>query len=132
MGGEHAPESTVNILLQPKLDLLFIFCILFALTWLIIKPIVVKSSLANKYRKVLLEWKNNPTVFISLLKKQKIVPKEIWDQDFILGNRNAPIQIIAVLNPYCIFCKKVHFELNILLLEIPPTLTPSYQGALTP
>jgi len=99
---------TVNVLY-------FVFAFLIAATWFLVKRVVLKASEASKNNIELLQWKRNPKIFLSLLNRQKYVNVIHWDNDLIMGNPDAPVQLMAVCNPYCGPCAKTHKELTELI-----------------
>ncbi len=104
------PISIAQIISIPIVSL-FVICFFISLTWLLIKPFVLQSNYVEGINKHLLRWKNNPVVLSTLLKQQQKVNTNPWNNDFLLGEATAPIQIISVLNPYCNACEKEYDEL---------------------
>jgi hypothetical protein len=97
----------------------FVICFLLAILWLIIKPFIIKANDNKKIADQLLRWKRNPILFITLLKQQRKINNELWEDEFVLGNPKAPIQLIVVLNPYCKACEKEHEEIKKIVLSLP-------------
>jgi uncharacterized membrane protein len=63
--------------------------------------------------------KNSPEVFKHLLRQQRRVDFTRFDQDIVIGNRNAKVQIIFVSNFYCHPCKVEHVEASLLVRLYP-------------
>lgn len=59
--------------------------------------------------------KNSPEVFNFLLRQQKKVDFTTVVQEMVIGNRNAPVQIIFVSNLYCTPCKVMHEEASLIV-----------------
>jgi uncharacterized membrane protein len=61
------------------------------------------------------KWKLNGELFMSQWKHERKVDVEIWENDLLLGNPDAPVQITVACNPYCWPCAKAHGQLDDLL-----------------
>jgi protein-disulfide isomerase len=58
------------------------------------------------------KWKNDGNLFLTQWKDQRIVDTSVWENDLIIGNPVAPLQITVACNPYCKPCAKAHKELD--------------------
>lgn len=70
----------------------------------------------------LLKWKRDPVVFLSLLYKQPRISVVPWRDDMIIGNPQAPLQILVGCNPYCNPCAIAHKHLEELADTYPNLL----------
>lgn len=92
-----------------------ITCLSIASSWFFAKPIIMKANEVEKTRKQIIRWKNSIYLFWSVLKSQKKIDPQLWDDDFILGNKESPIKLIVALNPYCLACAREYKQLMDLL-----------------
>lgn len=65
------------------------------------------------------KWKKDASLFIAQWKTQPECNNEIWENDIIVGNAEAPIRITVACNPFCTPCAKAHFTLDNLLEKYP-------------
>ena len=94
-----------------------ISCTAIASIWFFIKPSIIKAGEVDVARKQISSWKNNVQLFQTLLHQQKHIDTTIWDDDFVLGNREALIVMIVAMNPYCRTCGK-EYEVLANLIKI--------------
>lgn len=87
--------------------------------WLLLKPSLLKNRDLEPKSKELTRLKANPTIFESLLVKQKQIIQNPEGLGIILGNPNATNKIIKVCNPYCGPCSKAHPILEEILHDNP-------------
>lgn len=85
------------------------------LVWYTIKPSLQKLQKAKAERREYMRVKFNKDIFDTLLKKQKQLSYTTDDLGIVLGNPNAPHELIKVCNPYCGPCSKAHPEIEKLL-----------------
>ncbi|MES2652543.1 MAG: thioredoxin domain-containing protein [Bacteroidota bacterium] len=78
------------------------------LTWSIIKPILLKATLAEPLKQQLQKFKYNSDLFRQALQSQVkySITEEIMP--IVLGNPNAETVITMVSNPFCAPCAKAH------------------------
>lgn len=101
--------STADLL---KISVAFIFPVI---TWLLIKPNLLKLNLGKKKEIELSKLKKSEEIFIPLLEKQKkVIPAT--GLGIVLGNRAATNTLIKVCNTYCGPCSKAHPKLEQLLI----------------
>jgi uncharacterized membrane protein len=81
----------------------------------IINQYLDKINKLNNYKINLTKWQRNPFLFINHLNAQRQIDYQIWENDLIIGNRNAKIKILYVSNPYCSPCAETHFVFEELL-----------------
>lgn len=77
------------------------------------------SQTANQFK----SWKQDASLFVSQWKEQPLVDTSTWENDLIIGNPSAPLQIIVACNPYCGPCAKAHEKLDELVERFPEQLS---------
>ena len=93
-------------------------CLLLSGTWLLIKPLVAKAEENKKIRDRFLKLKRIPSIFVTVLKQQRSVAfNEPAQARIVLGNRDAPLQLLAVINPYCRACASEYPKIHQLLTK---------------
>lgn len=99
----------------PLLSLLVIsVCV--AATWLFFKPWLAMMEQNKRVRLMLTKWKRNTDFFRALLKEQRTVTDpEPWENEFVLGDPQAPLQLICVMGPFCPICANEYPHLSRLL-----------------
>ncbi|HEY4109129.1 thioredoxin domain-containing protein [Puia sp.] len=91
---------------------------LFALFTLCLLPVkrLVKVNTANKFKlQELKRWKLDGGLFIDQWKQGRTIDASIWQNDLLLGDAEAPLQITVACNPYCGPCAREHARLDELL-----------------
>ena len=91
------------------------FCICLSSTWLLIKPLLILAGETINTRKRLRIWKQNPALFTALLSTSPAVDDTIWENDFVLGNRQASLQLTVAMSLLCPSCKREYTWLRQLL-----------------
>ena len=86
-----------------------------AVTWFLIKPLLLQAQDAKRKKRELLKFKYDPRIFETLLLKQKRIAAQVTGLGISLGNPNATNTIIKVCNPYCGPCAKAHPMIDELL-----------------
>jgi hypothetical protein len=81
-------------------------------SWLVIKSIISELENGKNSKTNILKFKRDQRIFKPFFESQRKIKNEIWDDDLVLGNRNAPINIIVACNPYCQPCAFTHKELE--------------------
>ncbi len=86
------------------------------LTWYYLKPLISEHKSLKNDKIENNRFKRNFEVFDSLLQKSPQLDTYI-DKDIgiVLGNPEAPIEIVLVTNPFCRYCKPVHQHIHNLL-----------------
>lgn len=95
-----------------------IFISVFIMMAFILLPIkkLIKVNSRNKFELAeLKKWKMDGDLFINQWKQEASVNITIWQDDLLLGNPDAPLQITVACNPYCAPCAKAHTQLDNLL-----------------
>lgn len=91
------------------------FAVLFlgvVLTWMYLKPILVKKDDYYNYKRNLKKIKNNPAIFGSLLSQSKMITNPVQGLGISIKSESARYHVLKVCNPYCDPCAKVHPELE--------------------
>ncbi len=83
--------------------------------WYLIKPLILRIDEKKKINNNMLKWKRDPDLFLHHLYAQPKIDTTLWDDELIFGNKNAPIQIMVICNPYCGPCAKSHKHIEELL-----------------
>ncbi len=87
-----------------------------AATWLFFKPWLATMEQNKRIRSMLTKWKRNTDFFWALLKEQRTaVDNDPWENEFVLGDPQAPLQLICVMGPYCPICASEYPFLSRLL-----------------
>jgi hypothetical protein len=94
-------------------------CLLAAACWFAVPPIMAKAAAADNLRRQNLRWKKDGGLFLAMLQKQRVVDATVWENDFVLGNSDAPIKMVEAVNLYCPACAGQHRQLSQLLAENP-------------
>jgi uncharacterized membrane protein len=85
------------------------------LSWQLVKPFLLNMQIADSLKRSYLRIKFNPSVFETLLDRQKKTSVSIEGIGIDLGNQNASNSIIKVCNPFCDPCSMAHPEIEKLL-----------------
>ena len=86
-----------------------------ALLWLLSKPLLQKKEDYKDLELAHLKFTRNPTLFSKVLESSKPITTTINVNEIVIGNTNAPLEIILITNPLCHFCKKAHQIIDSLL-----------------
>jgi len=108
-------SSVVPVATDAKLiavGLLFIVCLCLASLWIRVKPLAEKARSVESMRRQMRTWKKNFRLFVTLLRSQPAIGHEAWENEMVLGNPDAPLQIIAVIGLYCQMCKIEYAQLS--------------------
>lgn len=86
------------------------------LFWISLKPILQKSQQVQTLINDLRRFKNNPELFLNLLRKQEEMQFVAPNMNtVILGNSTAEHTITMVTNPFCQPCARTHKQIDKLL-----------------
>lgn len=82
--------------------------------WFISRPFLERSALVNELSKIANTFRKDEQLFLTLLHQQHTVsvPPQL---PVVLGNPDAPFEIMVVSNPLCTPCAKTHQQLNTLM-----------------
>jgi uncharacterized membrane protein/protein-disulfide isomerase len=125
MGGGSTEKDLVNHFLQGNLlpsILMFGISLVLASAWFLMKTALLAAGEVKATKKKLSLFKKNPIVFKALLKGQPTTNTDGWEDDFLLGERIAPTQLMVALNPYCPPCAREYEEILKLLKMFPGSL----------
>lgn len=112
------PNFSINIGAESLLLVAFSF-LLPATAWGIYKQKIQQYDSAENEHIKALRFKRMPEVFLSLLQQQRQVDITPWEDDIVLGNPQASLQLMVACNPYCGPCAKAHKEMEELLFSYP-------------
>lgn len=94
------------------------FVVLFFILALVLLPIkqLIKTNKQNQLKLAeLKKWKADAELFNILLYNQQQVDTVVWENDLVIGKKNAPVLITVACNPYCGPCAQAHKQLDDLL-----------------
>jgi uncharacterized membrane protein len=95
--------------------ILIAMVIVLAFILLPIKQLIVINSINHLKAIELKKWKLDADLFIRQWQQEEQVDTAIWENDLLLGDSDAPLQITVACNPYCGPCAKGHKKLDDLL-----------------
>lgn len=96
--------------------LLFFSFLLVTSLWLFIKPLLKKQQDLEKLEIEHYKFKRNFELFNAVYSKGEFIDTAIHtSKEIVLGEKNAPIQILLVTNPSCYYCKEAHTDIEKLL-----------------
>lgn len=90
-----------------------------AIVWMNTKPLVLRIDELSQKEINGLKFKRDPEVFLTLLLRQRKVNTAFWEHEIVLGNPDAPLQLMVACNPYCWPCANAHKQLEELLKLYP-------------
>jgi len=90
--------------------------------WFFIKGLMATAGEAVTLKRKLYLFKKNANIFRAALKTQRTIDTTIWEDDFLLGSRNASTQLMVALDPYCPPCAREYKEILQLLQLFPDTI----------
>jgi len=95
-----------------SLFILFFSFLLIASLWLFIKPLLNKQQELEKLKIEHYKFKRNFDLFNALYKNNKFINTTIESSnEIVLGNKNAPLQMLLVTSPSCFYCKAAHTDI---------------------
>lgn len=98
--------------------ILLLFCtILPAFIWIEYKKSLLEIEDSTKKHMDGTRFMRDPQVFLAMVRNQNKIDTAILDNEIILGNSKAPIQLLIVANPYCLPCANAHKDVESLLLH---------------
>ena len=105
-------------------SMFFVFLLsLVSAFWLTVRSLLIRNrkieseSFANR------RIKNDPRIFIALLKKQRRIDTTPFENDLQLGNPDAHWQFVVACSPYCYYCRNAYEILNDMVKRIDIGLT---------
>lgn len=115
------PHFTVDFLM-PSAILFLVSQTISSIAWLTIKPLILEADKAANTAVAVLKWKRDPDVFLALLSQQRQVNASPWEDDIVLGNPHARVQLIVACGTYCNPCAGTHKLLENLVKWHPDDL----------
>ena len=87
--------------------------------WFLIKPLILKNREALQLKQQLNLFVKDLNVFKFLLQKEKCIAENILEGEITIGNPEASVSLLFVINPFCEPCAELHRKLDdiIQLLE---------------
>ncbi len=81
--------------------------------WNFLHPHLERIIALEKLEVDHLKFKREYSIFKTLLQKEKSLnpPAIPFSGEIVLGNKNAPVEMILVTSPACYFCKEAHSDL---------------------
>jgi len=111
--------TQINSLNNLSLNSLIITSISFIsiyLIWGFVKPLFKDVIELQKEKVEAVKFKRNFNLFNSLLKKSPTLNTIVESEnEIVFGNKNAPLEIVIITNPFCGHCKPVHKTINKIL-----------------
>lgn len=90
-------------------------CFLFPASWFLVAPLLRKASEADAFAGDIMKWKRDPEIFLLNLQRGEALPQVKLRGDIVLGNAEAPLQLLIISNPFCNPCAEAHKELEKLI-----------------
>ncbi len=87
-----------------------------AAIWSLLKPVLKRKEALGKLELAHHKFKRDFSLFNALYAKGSSLSSTApIAREIVLGNRNAPIEIILVTSPFCYFCKAAHRDIDKIL-----------------
>jgi hypothetical protein len=99
--------------------LTFLVSLLIAGAWFLIRGLIATAGEVKILKGKLLLLKKDSNVFRAVLKRQRTVNTDLWEDEFLLGSIDAPVQLVLALNPFCQPCAREYREILGLLHMFP-------------
>ncbi|UZO80820.1 vitamin K epoxide reductase family protein [Aquimarina sp. ERC-38] len=78
--------------------------------WLLVFSSMKKNQKFNKLKIESVKFKKNFKLFNAILQNSKSLDmSSINSSKIVFGNRNAPLNITLITNPFCVHCKSAHY-----------------------
>ncbi len=117
-----AADNIINFFSQIALSSLAVFvltAIALAIFYRPLKQMLAANNKLKQQAQELKSWKLDASLFVAKWKEQPLVDTTTWENDLLLGNPDAPLQIIVACNPYCGPCARAHKQLDEILEHHP-------------
>lgn len=105
--------------ISPSILLISTGCFVLPASWFFMAGLMRKVAHAEFTAGDLVRWKRDPDIFLLRLKQGMQVKKVALAGDIILGNADAPLQVLIVSSPLCNPCAQAHAELEHILAAHP-------------
>ncbi|HEY4111873.1 vitamin K epoxide reductase family protein [Puia sp.] len=102
--------------------LMFVFSVAIASVWFVLKEAILIGVETSAIKKQLILFKGNSRVFKAMIKPQRMINTALWEDDFLLGEREAPIQLTVALNPFCPPCARDYSHILQILAQFPESV----------
>ncbi len=104
---------------------MFLVFLLFLVSafWLTARSLIIRNKKIESESFANRRIKNDPGIFIALLKKQRRIDTTPFENDLQLGNPDARWQFVVACNPYCYYCRNAFEALNDVVKKIDIGLT---------
>ena len=100
--------------------ILFFSFLVVASLWMFIKPLLKKKQELGKLEIEHHKFKRNFDLFNAVYSKGMSIDHLVVDsKEIVLGNKNAPLNILMVTNPSCFYCKEAHTDMEKILAKNP-------------
>ncbi len=86
--------------------------LLLTIIYLPIKQLIKTNSKNKQELTSFKKWKTDASLFMAQWEKEPSCDNTIWENDLIIGNKDAPIRITVACNPYCGPCASAHVKLD--------------------
>ena len=111
-------EFSIALILIDMQGLLlaFLSVLVVIAAWDWIKPLLEKKKELEELEIKHYKFKRNFSLFNTLYKENDLLPNMIAiSGEIVLGNKNAPLEILLVTSPLCHYCKQAHKDVERLL-----------------
>ncbi len=101
-----------------NLAILFFGFLLSGSVWLFVRPLLEDKQNLTRLRIKHHKFKRNFELFNAMLGRKESIDTQIQDiigREIVLGNVEAPLDIMVVTSPGCFYCKAAHAELEKIL-----------------
>ena len=100
--------------------ILFFSLIFISAIWLFLKPLIKKQQEFQKLEIAHYKFKRNIDLFKGALHAGEYVNTNIdQNNEIVLGNKNAPINMLLVTSPSCYYCRGAHTDLEKVVSKNP-------------
>jgi thiol-disulfide isomerase/thioredoxin len=101
---------------------MLIFCVSIASIWFSIKPILEIANDVKLTNAKMLLLKSNINVFMALLRRQRTIDASLWENDFLIGSKDAAVQLMVAINTYCPPCAREYKNLLEIVRTFPDSI----------
>jgi len=101
-----------------EISLYALSTVLIVSVWFLIKPLLQKKVSLDVLKIESNKFKRNFSIFNTLLKENDHVENDIQlPKEIVLGNRDAPLEVVLVTSPLCYYCKDAHTDIENILKQ---------------
>ncbi|AQG80366.1 hypothetical protein AWR27_14170 [Spirosoma montaniterrae] len=109
---------TTQLTAESILPIIAAFALVGAI-WVFLKPLLTNAPVVRQVESALARFKRNELLFVNLLENQPVVAIDELPAELIAGNRDAPITLTVVSNPFCGPCADAHNVVEKILAVYP-------------